>query len=193
MPPTPLRPKSEKRLPVVLSTSEVLKILLEVKNTKHFLALSLIYSGGLRISEAVSLKKSDFDFDRNLISIRQSKGRKDRLVPLSGKIKKLLNDYYLEYKPKTFVFEGQKGGAYTVKSIQNVFQRACVAAGITKPATVHTLRHSYATHLLEQGTDLRIIQEILGHSSSKTTEIYTHVSNRTLTSIQNPFDVLETK
>ncbi|WP_234969128.1 tyrosine-type recombinase/integrase [Alkalispirochaeta americana] len=121
----------------------------------------------------------------------QAKGRKDRQVPLSPRLWELLKQYRQEYQPKTWLFEGQKGGQYTVRSIQALFQRACKTAGIAKPATVHTLRHSYATHLLEKGTDLRIIQELLGHASTKTTEIYTHVSTTLISRVPNPLDELD--
>ncbi|GAB6089764.1 site-specific tyrosine recombinase/integron integrase [Spirochaeta dissipatitropha] len=191
MPDVSLRPRREKRLPSILSEQEVAGILRNIANTKHKTVISLIYSGGLRVSEAVNLKISELDTDRNMIRISQSKGKKDRMVSLSPRFLLLLQQYLSEYQPKTWLFEGQKGGKYTVRSIQAVFHAACKRAGIQKKATVHTLRHSYATHLLEKGTDLRIIQELLGHSSSKTTEIYTHVSSATISNIRSPFDELE--
>jgi len=151
----------------------------------------LIYSGGLRISEVTSLKLSDIDSKRGVIRIRESKGAKDREVPLSQKALEQLRFYYKEYKPSEYLFEGQFGGKYSTRSIQTLFRKALKTCGITKKATVHTLRHSYATHLLENGTDLRIIQELLGHKSSKTTEIYTHVSNRIKQKIPDPLDQLD--
>ena len=191
MPKTSLRPKRERPLPLVLSVREVEKILSSISNIKHRLAILLIYSAGLRVSEAVNLRLKDIDYERKIITIREGKGKKDRQVPLSGKLENLLSEYFSEYNPGLYLFEGQKGGKYSVRSIQTVFRNACRKAGIAKPATVHSLRHSYATHLLEAGTDLRIIQELLGHSSSKTTEIYTHVSSRTIAGVRSPADDLD--
>ena len=153
--------------------------------------LSLIYACGLRRSELLALKPLDLDSNRGLLIVRQSKGKKDRVVPLSGKILDLLRVYYKACKPQIYLFEGQRAGEqYSAKSIQSVLKQALHKCGIKKPATLHWLRHSYATHLLENGTDLRYIQEILGHSSSRTTEIYTHVSNKSLQKIKSPFDEL---
>lgn len=191
MPHLSLRPKKEKLLPTVLSEQEVALILNQVENIKHKCILSLIYSGGLRISEAIALKIKDLDRLRGVITIKQSKGKKDRQVPLSKRLVVLLDNYFAIYKPHQYVFEGQMGGMYSTRSIQNIFSVACKNAGIIKHATVHTLRHSYATHLLEKGTDLRVIQEILGHSSSKTTEIYTHVSTKMIGAMRSPFDDLD--
>lgn len=191
MPALAVRPRREKRLPNVLSEQEVAVILGQIENIKHKCILSLIYSAGLRISESIHLELRDIDRSRGLITIRQSKGKKDRYVPLSPKINTLLNTYLEAHNPRKYLFEGQSGGLYSARSIQNILKNACEKAGINKHATVHTLRHSYATHLLEKGTDLRIIQEILGHSSSKTTEIYTHVSNKMLGAIRSPFDDLD--
>lgn len=185
-----LRPRSEKKLPEVLSMEEVRKILTSIKNEKHRTIFYLIYSGGLRISEATNLRIGDIDSSRNVIHIRQSKGAKDREVPLSQTALEQLRIYYRQYKPKDYLFEGQFGGMYTTRSIQALFRKALKETQITKKATVHTLRHSYATHLLENGTDLRIIQELLGHKSSKTTEIYTHVSQHTKQKVPNPLDQL---
>lgn len=182
---------TKKRLPTVLSEQEVAAILGQIENIKHKCILSLIYSAGLRISEAIHLELRDIDRTRGLITIRQSKGKKDCLVPLSPKINTLLNTYLEAHKPRKYLFEGQSGGLYSDRSIQNILKNACHKAGITKHTTVHTLRHSFATHLLEKGTDLRYIQEILGHSSSKTTEIYTHVSKKMIGTIRSPFDDLD--
>lgn len=191
MPKSSLRPKRERPLPLVLSIQEVEKILAATSNIKHRLVILLIYSAGLRISEAVNLQLKDIDYERRIITIRKGKGKKDRQVPLSTKLEKYLSKYFREYKPGRYLFEGQKGGKYSVRSIQTVFRNACKKAGIKKPATVHSLRHSYATHLLEAGTDLRIIQELLGHQSSKTTEIYTHVSSSTIAGVRSPADDLD--
>lgn len=185
-----LRPKRENKLPNVLSQGEVRAILSSISNIKHKTIFFLIYSGGLRIGEVVSLLLTDIDSKRGIIRIRNSKGAKDREVPLSRKALEQLRIYYKAYEPKEYLFEGQFGGLYSTRSIQTLFRKALVVCGIKKRATVHTLRHSFATHLLENGTDLRIIQELLGHKSSKTTEIYTHVSQRTKQKIPNPLDQL---
>ncbi|HAQ60565.1 TPA: integrase, partial [Candidatus Delongbacteria bacterium] len=163
------RAKRPHKLPVVFSEEEIVILLGQVKNLKHKCILYLIYSGGLRISEAVKMKISDIDSTRNIIVIRGGKGKKDRTTLLSQKVLELLRQYYKEYRPKEYLFEGETGGQYSVKSIQNIFNKALESSGIKKNATVHTLRHSFATHLLERGTDLRYIQDLLGHESSKTT------------------------
>jgi len=185
------RPKREKLLPNVLSKEEV-KLILEAKgNLKHKAMLSLIYSCGLRCGELLSLKPEHIDSKRNLLIIKQAKGKKDRIAPLSNKTIALLREYYKAHKPEIYLFEGQeKGTPYYVRSLQQVLKQAVKTAGILKPVTLHWLRHSYATHLLEGGTDLRYIQEVLGHKSSKTTEIYTHVSTKSIQNIVSPFDFL---
>lgn len=185
------RPKREHRLPNVLSKEEV-KIILDAHgNIKHKVMLSLIYSCGLRRSELLNLKLNDIDSKRGLVIIRKGKGRKDRVAPLSEKILNLLRDYYKAYHPKDWLFEGQSGvGQYDERSLALVLKQALIKSNINKPVSLHWLRHSFATHLLENGTDLRYIQEILGHSSSKTTEIYTHVSNKSIQKIVSPFDTL---
>jgi integrase/recombinase XerD len=183
------RPKRPKLLPNVLSKEEVKLILNAHNNIKHKTMLSLIYSCGLRRSELLNLKPKDIESKRNLIIIRQSKGRKDRIVPLSDKTIQMLRNYFKMFKPSVWMFEGQnKGEQYNEKSLESVLKQALEKAGIKKPVSLHWLRHSYATHLLEAGTDLRYIQEILGHSSSKTTEIYTHVSTKSIQNIKSPFD-----
>jgi integrase/recombinase XerD len=185
------RPKRAKVLPNVLSKEEVAAIIKVHANTKHRIMLSLIYACGLRRCELLNLKPLDIDSKRRLLIIHQSKGRKDRVVPISIKIIELLRDYYITYKPKTWLFEGQiRGEQYSETSLQDVLKTALRKAGIKKPVTLHWLRHSYATHLLESGTDLRFIQELLGHKSSKTTEIYTHVSTKSIQNIKSPFDDL---
>ncbi len=185
------RPKREKQLPNVLSKEEVKKILEAPQNIKHRTMLALIYSCGLRRSELLNLKPADIDSKRNVIIIRAAKGKKDRIVPLSDKILLMLRDYYKTCKPKTWLFEGQfENEQYDERSLSNVLKQALEKTNIKKPVTLHWLRHSYATHLLEAGTDLRYIQEILGHKSSKTTEIYTHVSVKSIRKIISPFDSL---
>jgi integrase/recombinase XerD len=175
----------------VLSKEEVKLILTAHSNLKHKVMLSMIYSCGLRRSELLNLKFADIDSNRNIVIIRQSKGKKDRIAPLSPKILEMLREYYTACKPRVWLFEGNtKGEQYADQSLQSVLKLAVQKVGINKPVTLHWLRHSYATHLLESGTDLRYIQELLGHSSSKTTEIYTHVSTKNLQMIRSPFDDL---
>ena len=184
------RPRREKVLPNVLSKEEVKAILDAPYNLKHRAMLAMIYSCGLRRGELLSLTKFDIDSKRMVVIIRMAKGKKDRIVPLSPKILDLLRDYYKSYQPKEFLFEGQGGGKYSEKSLENVFKQSLFKARNQKPVTLHWLRHSYATHLLESGTDLRYIQDLLGHKSSKTTEIYTHVSTKNIQNIRSPFDDL---
>lgn len=185
------RPKRQKLLPNVLSKTEVKMILNAHVNFKHKVMLCMVYSCGLRCSELIGLKPADIQSDRNVVVIRQAKGKKDRIVPLSPNILEMLRQYYTGYKPKVWLFESARPGQqYAAKSLQHVLKEAVRKTGIQKPITLHWLRHSYATHLLENGTDLRYIQEILGHKSSKTTEIYTHVSTLSIQSIKSPFDDL---
>lgn len=185
------RPRREHKLPNVLSKEEVAMILKSPVNIKHSTMLSLIYACGLRRSELINLKPADVDSKRGLLLIHQAKGKKDRITPISEKIIVMLRDYYTKYKPEIWLFEGQnRGEQYSEESLAMVLKSACKKAGITKPVSLHWLRHSYATHLLESGTDLRYIQELLGHKSSKTTEIYTHVSTKSLQNIKSPFDDL---
>jgi integrase/recombinase XerD len=185
------RPRTEKKLPNVLSKEEVKMILDALDNVKHETMLILIYACGLRRSELLNLKINDIDSKRGMLIIRQSKGKKDRIVPLSERIIVLLRDYYQIYKPEIYLFEGQKvGEPYSARSLELVIKKSLTKTTIKKPVTLHWLRHSYATHLHENGTDIRFIQELLGHKSSRTTEIYTHVSNRSLQMIRSPFDDL---
>lgn len=185
------RPRKEKKLPTVLSEEEVAALLRSVDNLKHRCILMLIYSAGLRLSELIGLERRDLAVDRGQLLVRGGKGNKDRITLLSRKALATVEDYLAHYKPKQHLFEGPDGGPYSPRSVQVIFHRAREKAGITKPATVHTLRHSFATHLLEKGTDLRYIQALLGHSSSKTTEIYTHVSTKALGKIRSPLDDLD--
>jgi len=185
------RPLKSKKLPEVLSIEEVEKLLSATQNIKHRVLLSIIYSAGLRIGETLNIRLQDIDSKRMLIHIKGGKGRKDRYVPLSPKILLLLREYYKMYKPDIYLFEGEKGKPYTQSSARKVLKNVLRKTQIKKRVTLHTLRHSYATHLLEAGTDIRYIQELLGHNSPKTTMIYTHVSNHQLKNIKSPFDKLD--
>ena len=185
------RPKKESKLPNILSFEEVKRILGALDNQKHRAILFLIYSSGLRVGEAVRLRPEDIDSKRMLIHVVQGKGRKDRYTLLSEITLNELRKYYKLYKPEKWLFPGQNKAEYlTERTVERIFEKACSIAKINKKASVHTLRHSFATHLLEGGTDLRYIQELLGHSSSKTTEIYTHVTQKNISNIQSPLDKL---
>lgn len=185
------RPRKDKKLPVVLSKGEVAKIINSVDNLKHRAILMLVYSAGLRVGEAVRLKPEDIDSKRMLIHIKGSKGRKDRYTILSETSLDVLGKYWREYKPQEWLFEGARRDRYiSSRTVQHILAHACAKANIRKDISVHTLRHSFATHLLESGVDLRYIQELPGHAHSKTTEIYTHVSTKSLGKIQSPLDSL---
>lgn len=184
------RPGKEKSLPTVLNTEEITVILRATNNLKHRAILTVIYSAGLRIGELVQLKIKDIDSSRMQIRIEQGKGKKDRYTLLSPKTLDLLRIYFKAYQPKEYLFEGQEGGQYSARSIQTFFREISKKVGIKKRVSVHTLRHSFATHLLENGTDLRYIQALLGHESSKTTEVYTHVTTKGFEQIKSPLDHL---
>lgn len=184
-------PGREKKLPKVLSPGQLSATLQQIKNLKHKCMVLLTYSSGIRIGELLTLKPADLDFDRRMLHIRGAKGRKDRYTILSQSIIDLLKEYIEAYRPKEFLYEGQYGGRYSGSSVQKVWKRALRGAGISEKFNFHCLRHSFATHLLENGTDLRYIQQLLGHSSSRTTEIYTHVSNRHLSNIKSPGDFVQ--
>lgn len=189
------RPHTEKRLPVILSLAEITRLLGTIKNQKHHTIIKLIYACGLRVGELVNLELRDIMSDHMKIHIRCSKGRKDRFVPINEELLEDLRSYYRSYRPKKFLFEGQlRVGAmppkYSDSSIRKIFYRALQKARIYKRVKLHGLRHAYATHLLEHGIDLRYIQTLLGHSSSKTTEIYTHVSKKKLNNIPSPIEFL---
>jgi len=185
------RPKVEKTLPTVLSTDEVSSLMKQVVNIKHKTILMLTYSSGLRISELLNLKLTDIDSQRKQIKIEQGKGKKDRFTILSEKVLPLLRDYYTQYKPAYYLFESPDGKQYSTTSIHILLSDAVKKAGIKKRVTMHTLRHSFATHLLEQGTDLRYIQSLLGHESTKTTQIYTHITTKGFDQIKSPLDSLD--
>lgn len=185
------RPFKPQKLPSVLSTEEVQRIIGSVDNLKHKCILLTIYSAGLRISELIQLKVADIDSKRMQIHIKGAKGKKDRYTILSEKLLICLRDYFKEYRPKEYLFEGQTGTEYSARSAQQMFQKACRKSKILKTVSLHSLRHSFATHLLENGTGLRYIQTLLGHGSSKTTEIYTHITNKGMEKIKSPLDKLD--
>jgi integrase/recombinase XerD len=172
------RPRSEKKLPKVIDSELIKSKLSEIENIKHKAILTLTFSVGLRVSEVVNLRIEDIDSKRMLIHIKNAKGRKDRIVPLSQTVLDLLRLYYKQYKPINYLFNGQNSEQYSICSCQKIYKKY-----IDNNSSIHSLRHSSATALLENGTDLRIIQKILGHSNVKTTEIYTHVSNQILSKI----------
>jgi site-specific recombinase XerD len=175
------RPKSEKKLPKVVDSNFILTKLDQIDNLKHKTILTLTFSVGLRVSEITNLKIEDIDSKRMLIHIKNAKGRKDRIVPLSQKVLDLLRTYYKQYKPKEYLFNGQSNKQYSIRSCQAIYKKY-----IDDKGHIHQLRHSCFTNLLENGTDLKIIQKIAGHSNVKTTEIYTHVSNQLLSKVNLP-------
>lgn len=183
-------PKRDLKLPVVLSQQEVMSILQATRNLKHRSALAMLYGSGLRIGELIDLKLESFDFHRRLLHVRNAKGRKDRYASIAESCIPLLQNYYATYKPKVYFLENPGGGQYSAGSVRNFLKTSCKLAGITKKVTPHTLRHSYATHLLEAGTDIRYIQELLGHSRPETTMVYTHVQRKDLQTIRSPLDQL---
>lgn len=187
------RPKKAETLPNVLSEEEVMRLINQPKNLKHKTILYTIYSAGLRLSELLNLRTQDIRSDDGYINIKGAKGKKDRQTILSPALLDLLRSYYLAYKPSYWLFEGQHGGKYSASSVQNIFRKAVQETGCNAWATPHTLRHSFATHLMQAGTNLRYIQKALGHSSSKTTEIYTHVLNINNKSVESPLDILMKK
>jgi len=187
------RPFKPNYLPTILSLIEVKLILDNTINLKHKAILTTIYGCGLRISEVINLKIEHIDSSRNSIKIKQAKGKKDRIVPLPQELLLLLRNYYKVYKPKHYLFEGKSiinKKTYSTSSIRSILKNAVIKSGIRKKVTPHTLRHSYATHLYEHGVSLRSIQVLLGHNSSKTTEIYTHVSNTHIKNTPSPLSFL---
>lgn len=186
------RSKVPKKLPVVLSQDEVQRIFSATKNLKHRAAFMTIYSGGLRVGEAAKLKVSDIDGERMTIRVRQGKGAKDRYTILGERALEVIREYWHAYHPKDWLFPGVKEGNYvSVSTIQRAFRDALDLTDIIKKASVHTLRHSFATHLLEQGTDLYFIQRLLGHTTSKTTSVYIHVARKNVAQIKSPIDFLD--
>ncbi|TXD83544.1 tyrosine-type recombinase/integrase [Subsaximicrobium wynnwilliamsii] len=183
------RPNKSRSLPSVISQQELIRLLQRTTNLKHRAILALLYSCGLRISELLNLKLTDIDIERRQLFVKNSKGRKDRYVGLAESFLPLLSNYLMSYRPKYYFAEGQRGKGYSAESIRSFLRRNCKLAGIYKHVTPHTLRHSYATHLLENGVDIRYIQTLLGHSRPETTMIYTHVRRQDLMKISNPLDV----
>jgi len=182
------RPRKDIKLPTVLSKEEVQKLFHSSYNLKHRTILAIIYSCGLRVSEMINMRIRDIDHKRMIIWIRNSKSNKDRQVQLTPQILQLIEQYIQYYEPKYYLINGMNGGQYSSASIQKMIKATCKRAGIYKNVTPHTLRHSFATHLLENGTDIRFIQHILGHSNIQTTQIYTHVSTTNIKNIENPSD-----
>lgn len=177
-------------LPRYITASEVKKMIASIPNRKHECIIKMIYGCGLRLNELLHLKLSDIDSERMLVHVRNSKGNKDRVVMLASSLLEDLMHYFKAYHPKVYLFEGQNDGMYSEKSVQNIVKTAAAKAGITKQVTPHVLRHSFATHLLENGTDIRYIQQLLGHSTVKTTEIYIHVTDVAKMKIKSPLDYL---
>jgi site-specific recombinase XerD len=184
------RPRKSRSLPKVLTESEILSILRSISNIKHKAIIGTIYSSGLRRSELINLRRQDVVFEKKMLVIRGSKGLKDRISVLSDSLVPVLKKYLEKHKPNYWMFEGPHRKQYSATSIAKILDRAARDAGIEQKVTPHILRHSFATHLLEQGIDIRYIQTILGHESTKTTEIYTHVSKKSLSNITSPLDVI---
>ncbi|KAA3653055.1 MAG: recombinase [Bacteroidetes bacterium] len=184
------RPMKREQLPKVLSKSVVLEMIEKTRNIKHKCFIAMLYSSGLRRSELLNLKIEDIDSKRMTVRVINGKGGKDRMSTLSEQLLLMLRAYYREYRPKVYLFEGQKGGKYSAESVLKVVKAAAKRAGCRQTVTPHMLRHSFATHLLEDGIDLRKIQHLLGHNSLKTTEIYTHVATNYQLGIKNPLDTL---
>lgn len=184
------RPKKPSKLPKVIAPADIKKLFELTQNLKHNTMLKLCYGLGLRVSEIVNLKISDIDSKAMQVFIERAKGKKDRYVNLPESILPQLRSYFIAYKPQMYLFEGQYGGQYSSRSAQKVFKDALLKAKINKTVGIHSLRHSYATHLLEQGTDIRYIQELLGHADIKTTMLYTDVTDKNIRKIISPLDTL---
>ena len=182
--------RGEFKIPVVFSQAEVKLILANCENLKHKAILATVYSCGLRVSELTNLKITDIDSNTMTVTIRQSKNNRDRVVVLAEKLLILLRDYFKEYKPKEYLFEGRTNGRYSERSVQQLLKQLLAKLKINKQGSVHSLRHSYATHLIEQGTDVRFVKDLLGHKSIKTTLIYTHLTDPAKRKIKSPLDNL---
>ena len=184
------RPRPEHKLPKVISPEEVADLIKHTSNLKHKCIISLLYSAGLRRGELLNLKIENIDGKRMLIYVNGAKGNKDRVTILSANVLNMLREYFKEYRPKKFLFEGGKGLSYSSTSVLAIIKKAAIRAKIKKNVTPHMLRHSFATHLLENGADIRYIQTLMGHSSTKTTEIYTQITIKHIKDIESPFDSL---
>ncbi len=184
------RPKKKQKLPEVISKKLIGKLLESTENLKHKSIIALLYSSGIRRNELIQLRIKDIDFENNLLFVREGKGKKDRITILGNKMQKVLIKYIEEYKPNYWLFEGANRKQYSASSVRNVVKNAVKRAGIKQNITPHMLRHSFATHLLEAGTDIRYIQKLLGHHRLETTSIYTHVSQKSLANINSPIDDL---
>ncbi|MFK7936252.1 MAG: tyrosine-type recombinase/integrase [Saprospiraceae bacterium] len=187
------RPKKPRKLPNVLSTEEVVLLINATENLKHKLILLLIYSAGMRLGEVVNLLVRDININRRAIHIKAAKGKRDRYVTLAETVIPYLQSYKKQYQPNRWLFEGQYGGKYSKRSVQSIFKKALKKARVDPYATVHTLRHSYATHCIEDGHNLKSVQEALGHQSLKTTEVYLHISSQALKKLKSPIDKLNLK
>lgn len=181
--------KKESKIPEILNKTEVLKIINSIENLKHKLIIQLIYSGGLRVSELINLKPKDIDIERNIICIRQGKGAKDRITLFPESIKNNFLKYLLKESPKDYLFESNRNKKYSSKTIEKILEKASKKA-ISRKIRPHILRHSFATHLLEKGIDLRKIQKLLGHKNLRTTQIYTHIAKSDIENIKSPLDEL---
>jgi integrase/recombinase XerD len=186
-----LRPKRKNQLPGFLSKEDTIKLLQCTENIKHRCILQLIYSSGMRLGELTRLKVRDIKFDMGVIEIKCAKGKKDRISIWSQKVKVLLVEYIEKYRPKFYLFEGQTGDKYSDRSVQNILRAAVLKSGVDENTTVHTLRHTFATHMILNGVDLRRVQEYLGHSSPETTAIYTHITDKMKSDIKSPLDDLD--
>lgn len=177
-----------RKLPEILSIEEILKLIQVTHNLKHRTIIAMLYSCGLRIGELLTLRLADIHLSRKQLQIRQAKGRKDRYVVLADSVLPLLHNYITSFRPQTYLIEGKVGESYSASSVRKFLKRSCISAKIYRPITPHTLRHSYATHLLEQGISLRHIQDLLGHSKPETTMIYTHLARKDLLNVPSPLD-----
>ena len=180
--------RRSKKLPEILSKEEVLELFDATNNLKHEFALKMIYGCGLRVGDATRLKQRDIDLNRYIVHIKRGKGRKDRLVPFPKSLEEMYKKYLKLYRPREYVLEGQFGGPYSATSINNVIKRACDVAGIKKQVSAHTLRHSFATHIISNGGSIYLLKEILGHNSTKITQIYIHLNEQDINSVENPLD-----
>jgi integrase/recombinase XerD len=178
--------KKTLKLPTILSKAEIIRTINQLKNKKHQLLIALAYGSGLRVSEVVNIKVADLDFEQNLLKVCEGKGNKDRLSLIPARLVSALKDLTCFKKPDQYLFESERGGKLSSRTAQKVFERGLAKAGILKRASFHSLRHSFATHLLENGTDIRFVQELLGHNNIRTTQIYTQVTSQKISKIQSP-------